>query len=1115
MTSLLLRWSFLVLSLLEPKSSADDETVVVTSSGPIRGKHLPAGSRTVTAYLGIPYAEPPVGKLRFQKPVSHQPWSHILEATNFGNSCPQIFLSGMPEAETFNANTPLSEDCLFLNVWVPHPRPSTPAAVLVWIHGGGFYQGTASLAIYDGAFLAATQNVLVVSMNYRLGVLGFLSLPPACPGNMGLWDQQLALRWVRENAAAFGGDPTRITIFGESAGGASVSYHLLSPGSQPLFARAVLQSGTATAPWAWLSPEEAKRRTLSLAGMMGCTEGDNTAIVSCLQEKKMEDFQTYMFLVVNHKTVLNLPFVPTTDGDFLPDDPQKLVESRRFQSKPIMVGTTSDEGSFFVYLTAPSSHKFNESLLTWEELLMQLNTTIPNATEDVIQSIALTYSKAEPEGPAQNRSALTQAWGDYFFVCPSNRIATETAKNGIPVYAYTFTHRTNESSFPEWMGATHGSEVLYLFGTQTVLPGTNVTHTKAELELITQVMQYWADFARSGNPTPSDVGEKTWPLYDPEEQNFFRISTEPPQVMTPSPARHCGLWSAHLSEASRPNATVVVTSSGRIRGKHLPAGSGTVTAYLGIPYAEPPVGKLRLQKPVPHQPWSHILEATNFGNSCPQIILSGMPGAEAFNPNTPLSEDCLFLNVWVPHPRPSIPAAVLVWIHGGGFYLGTASLAIYDGAFLASTQNVLVVSMNYRLGALGFLSLPPACPGNMGLWDQQLALRWVRENAAAFGGDPTRITIFGESAGGASVSYHLLSPGSQPLFARAVLQSGTATAPWAWVSPEEAKRRALSLAGMMGCTEGDNTAIVSCLQEKKMEDFQTYMFLVVNPKTVLNLPFVPTTDGDFLPDDPQKLVESRDFQSKPIMIGTTSDEGSIFVYLAVSSSHTFSESLLTWEELLMHLNATIPNATEDVIQSIALTYSKAEPEGPAQNRSALSQAWGDYYIVCPSNRIATETAKNGIPVYAYTFTHHTKGSIFPEWMGSAHGSEVPYLFGTLTALLGTNRTCTEAELELISQMMQYWADFARSGNPTPSDVGEKTWPLYDPEEENFFRISTEPPQVMTPSPARHCGLWSAHLSEASRPKHPSDYCVPTSPEGDEKPGICNQEDTHGWRKGTV
>ncbi|XP_060095202.1 cholinesterase-like isoform X4 [Heteronotia binoei] len=540
---------FLLLSLLELKSSAKGEIIVVTSSGPIQGKHVPAGSRNVTAYLGIPYAEPPVGKLRFQKPVPHKPWRHILETTSFGNSCPQIAISGTPGASIFNVTTPHSEDCLFLNVWVPHPQPSTPAAVLVWIHGGGFFIGSTSLVIYNGAFLAATENVIVISMNYRLGALGFLSLPPAAPGNVGLFDQQLALRWVRENAAAFGGDPIQITIFGESSGGTAVNYHLLSPGSQSLFDRAVLQSGTAIAPWTWESPEEAKRRALVLAKLMGCTEGEDSAIVKCLQEKKMEEFPKYTFVVVDPKVVLEFPFMPTTDGDFLPDDPQKLVESGHFQSKPIMIGTTSDEGSVYIFFAAPYLHTFNESLLTWEQLLEGLKLNVHNATEDFIQSIAQRYSEAEPEGPARYRSALSQALGDHSFVCPANRIATETAKSGIPVYAYTFTHRSSGSVWPEWMGSTHGSEVPYIFGTLTLLPGTNVTHTEAELELIPQVMRYWAEFARTGNPTPSDVGETKWPLYNPAEQNFFRISTEPPQVMKPSPAWHCSFWKTLLSEA--------------------------------------------------------------------------------------------------------------------------------------------------------------------------------------------------------------------------------------------------------------------------------------------------------------------------------------------------------------------------------------------------------------------------------------------------------------------------------------------------------------------------------------------------------------------------------------
>uniref|UniRef100_A0ACB8EGQ8 Uncharacterized protein n=2 Tax=Sphaerodactylus townsendi TaxID=933632 RepID=A0ACB8EGQ8_9SAUR len=314
------------------------------------------------------------------------------------------------------------------------------------------------------------------------------------------------------------------------------------------------------------------------------------------------------------------------------------------------------------------------------------------------------------------------------------------------------------------------------------------------------------------------------------------------------------------------------------------------------------------------------------------------------------------------------------------------------------------------------------------------------------------------------------------------------------MSPEKARKTALELARVMGCTEDEGSAIVNCLQEKPLEELQTYMSSVMDPKIVLNLPFVPTTDGDFIPDDPQKLVESRHFQTKPIMIGTTSDEGSLFIFFSSQVLRASNECLLTWEELLEVLKGSVHNATDDIIHSIAQRYSKAEPEGPEQYRSALSQAWGDYYFVSPANEVATETAKTGSPVYAYTFTHHSVGSVWPEWTGSYHGSEIPYVFGTLTLLPGTNETHTEAELALIPQVMRYWAEFARSGNPTPSDVGEAKWLLYNPAEQNFFRISTEPPQVMKPSPARHCSFWKALLSEASSPDRPPRDSLPSSPE---------------------
>ncbi|XP_067388041.1 cholinesterase-like isoform X2 [Emydura macquarii macquarii] len=379
----------LPLSLLGPGSASNDGPVVHTSSGPLRGKYLLAGSSTVTAFLGIPYAKPPVRSLRFKKPVPHKPWRRIREATSYGNSCPQQVFSGYPGSAMWQPATPLSEDCLFLNVWVPQPQPRTPVPVLVWIHGGGFFLGTASLDIYDGRFLTATENVIVASMNYRLGALGFLSLPPAAPGNAGLWDQRLALGWLKKNAAAFGGDPARITLFGQSAGGASVTFHLLSPGSRRLFARAALQSGVANAPWAWLSPKEARERARALGRLMGCAKGSDSAVVDCLKRKDSKEFVRHDFAITRNKALVDFPFLPTVDGDFLPNIPPRLLEAGHLQTKPTLTGITANEGSMFLMFGAPGFSLGNDSLIGWEELLEGITFMVPGLPKLSIQAAAL------------------------------------------------------------------------------------------------------------------------------------------------------------------------------------------------------------------------------------------------------------------------------------------------------------------------------------------------------------------------------------------------------------------------------------------------------------------------------------------------------------------------------------------------------------------------------------------------------------------------------------------------------------------------------------------------------------------------------------------------------
>ncbi|XP_026576545.1 acetylcholinesterase-like [Pseudonaja textilis] len=534
-----------------------------------------------------------------------------------------------------------------------------------------------------------------------------------------------------------------------------------------------------------------------------------------------------------------------------------------------------------------------------------------------------------------------------------------------------------------------------------------------------------------------------------------------------------------LASSSASNgATVVITSSGPIKGKQFLSGLGSVAAYLGIPYAEPPLGKLRFQKPLPHQPWKQTLEATSFGNSCSQSIYYEDTAAMVWNPRTPLSEDCLSLNIWVPHPQPSSPVPVLVWIHGGGYGGATASLGLFNGASLAATENVIVVTINYRLGALGFLYLPPVVPGNLGLWDQQLALKWIKENAAAFGGDPSRVTIFGHSAGGASVNFHLLAPKSQDLFAQAVMQSGTANAFWAWRSPEEAKRLSLKFVHLLGCSEDNKISLGHCLQTKNVSELiQQQGSLFLNEDCLLNFPFRPTIDGDFLLGDPEKLVEEGQIQVKPVLIGKVSDEGSTFIHDLFSD---IKESLINQEQLLKGIRMLVPNAPEDVVQSIALRYSEGN-HNPAKYRSALSNLFTDLAIACPMIEAAGNIRKTGSPVYAYLFAHHPSRSSWPQWTGPHHDAEIAYIFGTLESVFPVNQTYTEAEARLSRKMMHYWAEFARTGNPTGLVATKDEWLLYNTTEQNFFVLNSESSREMEEELVHHCSFLKEHLSKSEDP----------------------------------
>nr|XP_005299261.1 cholinesterase [Chrysemys picta bellii] len=538
-----LMW-FLLLYMFVRKVLPEDDIIVTTKKGKVRGIHLPVLGGTVTAFLGIPYGEPPLGGLRFKKPEPRNKWTEIWDATKHANSCYQNIdktFPGFPGSEMWNPNTNLSEDCLYLNVWVPSPKPKN-ATVMVWIYGGGFQSGTSSLPIYDGKFLARVERVIVVSVNYRTGALGFLALPgnQEAPGNAGLFDQRLALQWVQENIAVFGGNSKSVTLFGESAGAASVSYHILSSESHPLFTRAIMQSGSANAPWATLTHSEARMRTLTLAKLLSCSGSNDTDIIFCLQNKDPQDILENEVSVLTHNSLLKVYFCPIVDGDFLTEMPQTLIQHGLFKQTQLLVGVNKDEGTSFLVYGAPGFSKDNDSQINKTEFQVGLSESFPEASELGVESIIFHYTDWEDEqNPDNYRDAMDDIIGDYNIICPVMEFTKFFAQLGNNVFFYFFEHRSSKLAWPEWMGVMHGYEIEFIFG----LPlERRVNYTKAEEILSRSILRYWASFAKTGTPNGTQINGTRWPIFTTTEQKYLTLNTEASKIYTKLRAQQCRFW---------------------------------------------------------------------------------------------------------------------------------------------------------------------------------------------------------------------------------------------------------------------------------------------------------------------------------------------------------------------------------------------------------------------------------------------------------------------------------------------------------------------------------------------------------------------------------------------
>ncbi|UQA57190.1 carboxylesterase/lipase family protein [Polyangium aurulentum] len=475
-----------------------------------------------------------------------------------------------------------------------------------------------------------------------------------------------------------------------------------------------------------------------------------------------------------------------------------------------------------------------------------------------------------------------------------------------------------------------------------------------------------------------------------------------------------------------PGPLTVTTDKGPVEGALL----GGARVFLGIPFAAPPVGDLRWKPPAPHAAWTETLQAKARGAACPQLN----PLNQSLVAGT--SEDCLTVNVWTPEKLASEGRPVLVWIHGGAFTLGSGGDASYDGQILAETTGSVVVTLNYRLGPFGYLGLselesedaahPSA--GNYGMEDQRAALEWVKANAAAFGGDPANVTIFGESAGGISVCHHMVSPKSKGLFQRAIIESGPCNTV---TTKAAAATQGAAFVKALGCEGSD---VLACLRGKPIEQIMTALPTSSDLVSGDGANWSPVIDGWNLPDLPSKLLAEGSFEKVPTIVGANADEGTLFYALA---GKTIADEA-TFEALA---EALVPGHGKDVVEHYpSATYGSAH--------KAAMAAIGDGGFVCPTRQTARALAAAGVPTFHYHFTYVPSGALLGKDLGAFHSAELKYVFGNPGQLIP--QALSDEEITFSENIMGYWSRLAENGDP--NGKGALAWPQYDAQKDESLLL---------------------------------------------------------------
>ncbi|PPQ65131.1 hypothetical protein CVT24_003221 [Panaeolus cyanescens] len=1040
---------------------------------------------------GIPFAEPPLGNLRLRPPVlKTRLQQKTFDASNFGKGCLQV--GGTP--------TTFSEDCLTINVFRPSGLPSTARLpVLFWTYGGGFQDGESS--IYNGSAIVAQSvargtPLVYVNFNYRLGPLGFpqgqegtvtivqspspISDPVRTADdkkalNLALKDQLAALEWVQANIGFFGGDKTKVTVFGQSAGAIMTAILFLNPSIEKLARGAIFESGSAATALEF----PASRREVDwqnfVAGVPSCASlATSGKTFDCLRHANSTEILSGLVDAINNADEL-FGFDPTIDGPggLFPDIASRILKTGKFAKLPFIAGTNLDEGTIFTPTTGLTQDDIRANIIASYSPPLVDPAVLAATADRLLELYPDDPSEGSPFGTGVSTFGLPSGFkreaaiqGDLSFHSQRRSWIQTASRAGVKTFGYLFTQPQPNGDPAD--GVAHGSEVFFVYGVPS-------DQSPSSLHLSSIMIDYWVSFATSldpndgkGNPRP------LWPQYTPANEVLLQLNgdntttipddyrKEQIDFINSDPTVFHHRRGLNLQMLLRPFCLFTLIAGVLGAAPQVKIGATTFTGrdvtlfkqdfFGGIPFAEPPLGNLRLKPPVlKTRLTDKTFDASNFGKGCLQ------PGGTP----TTFSEDCLTINVFRPSGLPkNARLPVLFWTYGGGFQQGASS--IYNGSAIVAQSvargtPLIYVNFNYRLGPLGFPQGQEADDKkalNLALKDQLAALEWVQANIEFFGGDKKKVTAFGESAGAIMTAVLFLNSPIDKLARAAIFESGSA----ATALEFNAARREVDwqnfVAGVPSCASlATSGKTFDCLRNANSTEMLSGVINAINNANEL-FGFDPTIDGPggLFPDIASTFLKRGHFAKLPFIAGTNLDEGTVFT----------PRTSLTQDDLRADIIASYspPLVDPAVLQATADKLLELYPDDPAQGspfgtgastfglpsgfkRDAAIQ--GDLSFQSQRRSWIQTASRAGVKTFGYLFTQPQPDS--DPSIGVFHGSEVVFVYGAPS-------DPSPSALHLSSIMIDYWVSFATSLDPNDGKGNARpNWPQYTPSNEVLLQLN--------------------------------------------------------------